>query len=109
MCISRAVRFAAAARRKERENRLLSRMNRRRLDFEALRDSLLTVTGQLDTTMGGPSVEITSAPFSGRRSVYAFIDRQNLPGLLRTFDFANPDTHSPQRFITRFRSRRCLC
>jgi hypothetical protein len=91
---------AALARRKDPENRWLSRMNRRRLDFEALRDSLLAVTGQLDSAMGGPPVEITTAPFSGRRTVYAFIDRQNLPGVLRSFDFANPDTHSPQRFVT---------
>jgi hypothetical protein len=32
--------------------------------------------------------------------VYGFIDRQNLPGLFRTFDFANPDASSPQRFTT---------
>ena len=35
-----------------------------------------------------------------RRTVYGFIDRQNLPGLFRTFDFASPDAHSPQRFTT---------
>jgi hypothetical protein len=29
--------------------------------------------------------------------VYAFIDRQNLPNLFRTFDFASPDTHCPRR------------
>jgi hypothetical protein len=32
--------------------------------------------------------------------VYGFIDRQNLPGLFRTFDFASPDTSSPQRYTT---------
>jgi hypothetical protein len=32
--------------------------------------------------------------------VYGFIERQNLPGMLRTFDFASPDTHCPQRFTT---------
>ena len=41
-----------------------------------------------------------TSPFSNKRALYAFIDRQNLPGVLRTFDFALPDTHSPQRFIT---------
>ena len=40
------------------------------------------------------------APYSKRRAVYGFIDRQNLPGLFRTFDFASPDTHSPQRYTT---------
>ena len=32
--------------------------------------------------------------------MYGFIDRQNLPGLFRTFDFASPDTHAPQRYAT---------
>jgi len=45
-------------------------------------------------------VDIVNAPFSGRRTVYGFIDRQNLPGLFRTFDFASPDTSSPQRYAT---------
>jgi hypothetical protein len=35
-----------------------------------------------------------------RRTLYAHIDRQNLPGLFRTFDFASPDTHAPQRYTT---------
>lgn len=82
------------------ENRLVWRMNPRRLDLEAMRDSLLFVGDRLDLTMGGKSVEITTAPFSTRRSVYGYIDRQNLQGLFRTFDFANPDTTSPQRYQT---------
>ncbi len=75
-------------------------MNRRRLDFEAMRDSLLAVAGRLDPRMGGRAVELTTTPFSTRRSVYGFIDRQNLPGLFRTFDFASPDTSTPQRYTT---------
>ncbi len=82
------------------DNTLYWRMNRRRLDFEALRDSALAVSGQLDLAMGGPSVKIESPPFASRRTVYSFIDRQNLPGLFRTFDFASPDTHSPKRYNT---------
>jgi hypothetical protein len=81
-------------------NRYLWRFNRLRLDFEALRDSLLAVSGHLDRKMGGAPVDILGAPFSGRRTVYGFIDRQNLPGLFRTFDFASPDATSPQRFQT---------
>src|SRR5438445_6753774 len=69
------------------ENRLLWRMNRRRLDFEAQRDTLLAVVGRLDGRMRGAPVELTSRPFSPRRTIYGFIDRQNLPGLFRTFDF----------------------
>jgi hypothetical protein len=79
------------------ENRLLWRAHRRRLDLESLRDSLLVAAGRLDTTMGGPSVELTQEPFPVRRTVYGFIERQNLPAFFRTFDFAGPDTHSPQR------------
>ena len=82
------------------ENRLISRMNRRRLDFEATRDSLLSVTGNLDPALGGRPVEITANPSPHRRTVYGFIDRQNLPGVFRTFDFASPDTTNPQRFVT---------
>ncbi len=82
------------------ENRLLTRMNRRRLDFEAMRDSLLSVAGQLDPKMGGRAEQLTEPPYSKRRAVYGFIDRQNLPGTFRTFDFASPDTTSPQRYST---------
>ena len=82
------------------ENRLLSHMNRQRLDYEAVRDSLLCVAGQLDLTPGGQGVELTKAPCAKRRAVYGFIDRQNLPGVFRTFDFASPDTTSPQRYVT---------
>jgi hypothetical protein len=82
------------------ENRLLWKMNRRRLDFEALRDALLAVSGKLDLKMSGPPVDLLTTPFSGRRTVYGFIDRQNLPGLFRTFDFASPDASSPQRYQT---------
>ena len=82
------------------ENSLLIRMNRRRLDFETMHDSLLAMAGALEPAVGGRSVEMFTSPFSNKRALYAFIDRQNLPGVLRTFDFALPDTHSPQRFIT---------
>src|SRR5205085_4280487 len=39
-------------------------------------------------------------PFKYRRTIYGFIDRQNLPSLFRSFDFASPDAHSPQRYST---------
>jgi hypothetical protein len=81
------------------ENKLVGRMNRKRLEWEPLRDSLLYVSGRIDLKIGGPSVELEKKD-ANRRSLYAFIDRQNLPGLYRTFDFAIPDTHSPQRFTT---------
>jgi len=80
------------------ENLLLGRMNRRRLEFESLRDSLLFVSGRLDRkTRGGPGVELLT---TNRRTVYGFIERQNLPGIFRTFDFASPDTSTAQRHMT---------
>ena len=86
-------------RQRDPENRLLWRMNRRRLDFESLRDSLLVAAGRLDRTLGGPSVDI-AAPGANRRSVYAYIDRQGLTAMLPTFDFASPDAHSADRYAT---------
>ncbi|MHC4876552.1 MAG: PSD1 and planctomycete cytochrome C domain-containing protein [Planctomycetota bacterium] len=82
------------------ENRLLWRMNRGRLELEPMRDSILAVAGTLDAKMTGVSVDIVKTPSTPRRTVYGFIDRQNLPALFRTFDFAIPDTHSPGRFQT---------
>ncbi len=79
------------------ENRLLWRMNRRRLEWEAARDSLLAVAGRLDTKMGGRPVELTGGKPSPRRAVYGFIDRQDLPGLFRVFDIASPDQSTPRR------------
>jgi len=61
------------------ENRLLARANRRRLEFESLRDSILAVSGQLDAKLYGPAVDLTKAPYPTRRTIYGFIDRQNLP------------------------------
>ncbi|MFN0069436.1 MAG: PSD1 and planctomycete cytochrome C domain-containing protein [Limisphaerales bacterium] len=83
------------------ENRLLWRMPPHRRDFEGLRDSLLAASGSLDQRMGGQPVEIAAArDYAVRRSVYGFVERQNLPGLFRTFDFATPDVTSAQRFQT---------
>jgi hypothetical protein len=65
-----------------------------------MRDSLLAISGQLESKMGGPSEELFKSSFSKRRSIYGFIDRQFLPGAYRVFDFANPDMHNPQRAET---------
>ncbi len=82
------------------QNRLLWRMNDRRLDFEALRDSMLFVSGELNLRIGGKSEDLFKPPSSRRRTIYGAIDRQFLPGVYRVFDFANPDMHSPQRSDT---------
>jgi hypothetical protein len=87
-------------RRLDPENTLLWRMNRRRLDFESMRDALLTVAGRLDRTPGGPPVKDILGAAARRRTAYGFLDRLQLPGLLRAFDFPSPDASNPQRDTT---------
>ena len=82
------------------ENRLVWRMNPRRLTFEELHDSLFAATGELDRKAGGKPVDLLARPFAPRRSIYGLIDRQFFADLLRTFDVANPDLHIPQRSET---------
>lgn len=82
---------------KDPENKLLWRKNPLRLEFEPMRDSWLAVAGDLDFKLGGHGFDIQQSVGQGRRSVYAFIDRQDLPQLFRTFDFASPDVSVAQR------------
>jgi hypothetical protein len=78
------------------ENRLLWRANRRRLDAECLRDTILAVSGRLQVDMGGPSFPPGLAADYGykqtdtRRSVYAPVFRNALPEFFEAFDFADP-------------------
>jgi hypothetical protein len=88
------------ARARDPENRLLGRMNRRRLDWESLRDALLATSGRLDRTIGGRPVPLTAPPYSTRRTVYGYIDRRDLPGVFRVFNLASPDQHTPRRHDT---------
>jgi hypothetical protein len=79
------------------ENRLLWRANRRRVELEAVRDSLLAVSGALDLRVGGRPVDLMARPCTPRRTVYGYVDRQDLPNLFRVFDFASPDQSSDLR------------
>ncbi len=81
------------------DNRLWNRMNRRRLDFEATRDALVFVTGQLQDRIGGPSQNLLEG-FQPRRTLYLFLNRLDLPGLLSVFDFPSPAASSGQRETT---------
>ena len=85
---------------KDPENRLLWRANVRRLDFEAMRDSLLVFSGDLNRTVGGKPVNLTDEPYSFRRSVYGYVDRGNLPDLMAHFDFSDPDMPNSKRSTT---------
>lgn len=82
------------------ENQFVHRFNRRRLEMEALRDSLLATSGALDLRAGGLPDDMNQEPFATRRTVYGFIDRQELPGFFRTFDYPNPDVSTAQRLNT---------
>jgi hypothetical protein len=85
---------------KDPGNRLLWRANLRRLDFEAIRDTMVHFTGKLDLTVGGKPVNLTEEPYSNRRSVYGYIDRGNLPELMAQFDFSDPDMTNSHRTTT---------
>jgi hypothetical protein len=90
--------YSAKAYTIDPENRLLWRANRRRLDIEALRDTLLFVCGDLDLSSGGPPARLN--PDNKRRTVYGFISRRRLDGMLALFDFPNPNNTSEQRMAT---------
>jgi cytochrome c553 len=81
-------------------NKYLWHANLRRLDFESSRDSMLMLTGKMDTTLGGRPVNITEDPISYRRSIYGYIDRERLSDLQSQFDFADPDMANSKRGST---------
>ncbi|QDT41620.1 Planctomycete cytochrome C [Gimesia alba] len=95
------------------ENRLLWRMNRRRLEAEAIRDSILAVCGKLDYEMGGSLLGVENRKYvtstrnvnpvvyqTNRRSVYLPIVRSALYEVLQAFDFADPSVLSGDRTHT---------
>jgi hypothetical protein len=89
-----------AARKIDPENQLLWRMNRRRLDIESLRDSMLAASGRLEHRIGGIPFSLTALLSVPRRSIYGFIERGRVPSVLNAFDFASPDQHAPMRYVT---------
>ncbi|MBL8891335.1 MAG: PSD1 domain-containing protein [Planctomycetaceae bacterium] len=90
----------ARAKSVDPDNRWLWHFRPQRLSIEQVRDTVLATNNALDTRVGGKAVEMWTAPFSRRRSIYGLVDRQFLPSLLRSFDFANPDLHIPERSET---------
>lgn len=73
------------------------RGNRKRLSIEAIRDSMLAVSGQLDTAMHGHPSPLWGTDYSKRRSIYGYINRFNLDPTLRVFDFPTPMQTHPTR------------
>ncbi|MFO0901391.1 MAG: PSD1 and planctomycete cytochrome C domain-containing protein [Pirellulales bacterium] len=87
----------ADSRASDPENRLLTRLPRRRLDWEAMRDTLLSASGRLELRGAGRPVDVAGDPTARVRTVYGLVDRQSLPGVFRAFDFATPDQSVERR------------
>lgn len=85
-----------AAREKDPDNRLLSSYPLRRLEAEAIRDSLLAVSGKLDPARDGEPV----GGGTPRRSLYLRVKRNDLDPLLTTFDFPTPASSVGRRDVT---------
>ena len=81
------------------ENRLIGRMNRRRLSIEQWRDAMLSVTGELEDSIGGKSFDV-SDPSGRRRSLYARVSRLELDHVLQMFDHPDPNVHAASRSET---------
>jgi hypothetical protein len=81
------------------DNRLVWRMPVRRLEVEAFRDAILSVTGTLDLTIGGQSLSLDE-PENRRRTLYASISRHDLNPMLRLFDFPDPNVTADKRTDT---------
>jgi hypothetical protein len=105
----------AIAEAKDPENLLFHRMMARRLEGEAIRDAILSVSGRLDESMYGPSVPVYLTPFmdavgrpkesgpmdgAGRRSIYLEVRRNFLSSLMRTFDAPVPFTTIGKRTVS---------
>jgi uncharacterized protein DUF1549/uncharacterized protein DUF1553/cytochrome c len=83
---------------KDSANRFYWRANRHRMTAEQVRDSLLFVSGALDTKIAGPSSPLT--PFFDRRTVYGKVSRYKLDEFLQLFDFPSPNLSAEKRFTT---------
>ncbi len=83
---------------KDSANRFYWRANRRRMDVEQIRDSLLAASGALDKKMGGPPEALT--PQSTRRTLYGKVSRYKLDDFLQLFDFPSPNISAEQRYAT---------
>ncbi len=86
-----------SARAIDPENTLFWRMPRRKLDLEAMRDSMLAVSAELDTSFAGRPFDLHAQPVVPRRSIYGFVNRDIVNSLSSTFDGANPNACTAQR------------
>jgi cytochrome c553 len=89
---------------KDSGNRLYWRANRKRMDAEQIRDSIMYVSGNLDTAVGGPSADLTPAML--RRTVYGKVSRYKPDEYLQLWDFPSPLISAEKRFVTTVPSQR---
>ncbi len=78
------------------ENRMWRRQNRRRLEAEPIRDSILFLGGELDLTLG----KIAANTEAKRRAIYMPINRSALYEMFSTFDYVETANHIEQRSTT---------
>jgi hypothetical protein len=92
-------RASGEARARDPDNRLFGRMNRRRLDAEAIRDCLLAAAGRLEHVMGGPAFAEMAVP---RRTIYLMSARTgaNTSGFASLFDRADPGSIVEKRSVS---------
>ena len=103
--------------KRDADNRYLWRMNRARLDAETIRDTMLLVSGKIDLTMGGTSVQQfifkddhspvydytqfdVDSPAGNRRSIYRFIVRSVPDPLMDSLDCPDASILTPKRNVT---------
>jgi len=68
------------------DNKLLWNWPRRRLEAEAIRDSVLVATDELDRSVGGVSIPPEREEANLRRTIYLFQQRSNMPSVMEMFD-----------------------
>jgi len=110
--------YQADAAKVDPDNKLLWRFDRRRLEGEVIRDSMLMATGQLNLKMGGPGVfppipegisngskylswkPETDPTEADRRSVYVFVKRNLRYPMFEAYDFPDTSESCPRRYST---------
>jgi len=80
---------AKASLAKDAENKYYWRMNPVRMEAQSVRDSLLQLAGQLDLTLGGPTIDPNKEDTVFRRSLYFTHSKDDVHKFLETFDNAN--------------------
>ncbi len=105
----------AAAELADPQNLLVHRMNLRRLEGEAIRDEILSVSGRMNARIGGPSVPVHLTAFmdgrgrpgrdgpldgDGRRSIYGEVRRNFLSPMMLAFDTPIPFNSMGRRNVS---------